>query len=134
MSQILYLWGLLIAAATFCQYNVIRLTIRLFNHDKCGLYVYPIFDDLYVYSELPTNYETIIDPDLIVQADGAFKFYKHIYLHKSFILTFCPLIPGIAYLLLRSKIKRCSKTDKYLIKDDYVNELKLANSTKSRRS
>lgn len=134
LFSFLELWALLIISATYYQFKVIKLTYLMFKRDRCGLYVYHVMDNLYVYTELPTDYAAIVDPDMIVQADGAFKFYNRLYLHKSLILTFFPLIPGIAYFLLRSKIRRCSKIDKYLIKDDYVNELKLINPAKSRRS
>lgn len=130
--QLIYIWSLLIIAATLCQMDQIKMAFKLFKVSRSGLYVYQVREKLYVYHIMPTTFAEVADPDMIVTYDGSFLFYQHFYLHKSIILTFLPIIPGVAYLLLRCRIRHCRKSDKYTIKDEYVNELKSANTGKGR--
>lgn len=119
-------------AATIHQFNAVKLAYKLCKKTMSGLYVYQLHNKLLVYTELPLTFEAVSSPDMVVYADGTLTFAAiNTFLHRSLILTFLPIIPGIAYFVLRCRVKRCNKIDKYSIKDAYVNELNPANAIKS---
>ena len=123
MNPYVYLWLLLVVSATAIQYEQIIAAFRLAWFGRKGLYRYNVKGKLYVWVEQPTIRERIVDPDMILRPDGCMIFYHVRWLMRSFILTFLPVIPGIAYLAVQLQLHRFKKIDKYTLKDSDVNAL-----------
>jgi len=124
MTIALIYWALLIFAATFVQFRQIKAAFRFLKLTKNGVYVYQVYERKYLWAEEPKDYKGIIDPDIIVVEDGSMLFFDRRWLHKSLLLTFLPIIPGIVFILIKLRIKQSQKLNKYLLKDSQVHELK----------
>ena len=131
LHAFLVLWGLLIASATYFQFDAVKTAYRTFVRSRGRFYVYEKYDNVYLYFEKPTCISMLTNPDATLCFSGSLKFSDRTYLHKSYILSYGPIIPGFLYLLLLVIIKDCQKNDKYLIKESYVNELAIQHPEQS---
>jgi hypothetical protein len=134
LHAFLILWGLLIVSATYFQFDAVKTAYRTFVRSRGRFYVYEKYDNVYLYFKKPTCMATLTNPDLTLCFSGSLKFSDRTYLHKSYILSYGPIIPGLLYLLLLVIVRDCQKIDKYQIKESYVNELPIQHPDPSSRS
>jgi hypothetical protein len=126
MNQFLELWILLVISATAIQFKQTMLAFKFAWFARNGVYrlnIHNNFNKAYVWSSKPTTHREAVDPDIIVAPDGSLLFFDRKWLHFSFIITFLPIIPGIAFFLVKWQLQRFKNDDKYLLNISYIHDI-----------